>query len=202
MAISVNSMQTLVSDLSKVVGGFGNTRRAHGYWLPYAWAVKALVARGFSVSDACRHVARNTEAGGGPKELNCLRVVYYKIRDTPWPAGLYEALMGLPLPEDSVFAVREPKKPAVPPTAPAMEPESSSVEPESSVEPKYVTEDTEDSPAEPEPEDDPIPEDLRAELEAEVQSGFIPPPEPEPVGAIDPEADAGFIPAEIEEFEV
>ena len=68
-------------------------KRVSGHWMPYAWAVRALVDRGYTPRLAAQEVLKR----GGREELNhgnveCVRVAYYTIRNKPWPAGMLASL--------------------------------------------------------------------------------------------------------------
>lgn len=162
------AMQALLADLSKAVGVVSKPRRPHGFWTPYAWAVRALVTmKGMSVIDAAKIVLRNAGLTVTTADVACVRVVYYKIRDMQWPEGMQEALMGAM--EVGGITKEEPEDEII------TEPEADVTEEESTEE-----------------EDSPIPDDLRAELEQEVATGFLDPEADE--GYVDPDADPDFQP--------
>lgn len=166
--MDVQAMQNLLADLSREVGVVERPRKPHGFWTPYAWAVRALVTmNGMSVSDAAKVVIRNAGLQVTAPDIACVRVVYYKIRDTAWPEGMYDALMGRLKEMGGVSVV--PAQVLPDPVLP------------------YPDEDVpeEESPTPDRDDDFLIPDDLRAELEAELQSGFI-----------DPDADPDYQPEE------
>lgn len=83
--MNITELQKLVSGIA----GFRSTpRRPHKFWVPYAWAVRVLVDNGMSISGACKKVLQSSDVGVTDEGVNCLRVVYYKIRHRDWPAGL------------------------------------------------------------------------------------------------------------------
>ena len=95
-------MREAMSRIGQMLGVRGNYRKPHGYWLPYAWAVRALVAGGAGVSAACRAVLKHSGLKEDRKTLNCVRVIYYKVSHLPWPDGLRETLCeayGIPVPK-------------------------------------------------------------------------------------------------------
>jgi hypothetical protein len=80
--------------------------RQHGFWLPYAWMTRAIIENHIaedgsrmttkggrvSVSKVARLVMRRAGIEVNPENENCLRVVYYKLRKTPWPHGMQKLI--------------------------------------------------------------------------------------------------------------
>ncbi len=80
----------------------GPRRKSHGYWIPFAWATRALVEKGYGVTESARAVLKRADEKCTKQEINCVRVVYYKIRKLMWPeelAHLKEGVKGPTLEE-------------------------------------------------------------------------------------------------------
>jgi hypothetical protein len=77
-------------DIDKIASALGDAprRRTHGYWLPLAWAIRALVERGYGVTESAKEVLRRAEVDATPENINCVRVVYYKVKKKMWPKNL------------------------------------------------------------------------------------------------------------------
>lgn len=72
----------------------GPRRKTHGYWIPFAWATRAIVEKGYGVTEAVRAVLKRAGEDCTPKEIACVRVVYYKIRKQMWPEKLAHLKQG------------------------------------------------------------------------------------------------------------
>jgi hypothetical protein len=100
-------MEALMEELGIAVKKRPKARQ-HGFWLPYAWMTRAIIenhvaeegsrltTKGgrLSVSKVARVVMRRAGIEINPENENCLRVVYYKVKNTPWPHGM-QKLLGL-----------------------------------------------------------------------------------------------------------
>ncbi len=100
-------MESLMEELGIAVKKRPKARQ-HGFWLPYAWMTRAIVENHVaeegsrmttkggrvSVSKIARVVMRRAGIEINPENENCLRVVYYKVKNTPWPHGM-QKLLGL-----------------------------------------------------------------------------------------------------------
>lgn len=172
-------MEALMEELGIAVKKRPKARQ-HGFWLPYAWMTRAIIenhvvedgsrmtTKGgrMSVSKVARVVMRRAGISITPENENCLRVVYYKVKNTTWPHGM-QKLLGLAI-EEGVIGSDEPVTVDVPPTIDVVIPE----EPE---------------------EDDYLDDELRAELAAEEQERRLISQIAISRG-LDPDADEGFTP--------
>jgi hypothetical protein len=98
-------MEALMEELGIAVKKRPKARQ-HGFWLPYAWMTRAIIENHIaedgsrmttkggrvSVSKVARLVMRRAGIEVNPENENCLRVVYYKLRKTPWPHGMQKLL--------------------------------------------------------------------------------------------------------------
>lgn len=98
-------MEALMEELGIAVKKRPKSRQ-HGFWLPYAWMTRAIIENHVaedgsrmttkggrvSVSKVARLVMRRAGIEVNPENENCLRVVYYKLRKTPWPHGMQKLL--------------------------------------------------------------------------------------------------------------
>lgn len=98
-------MEALMEELGIAVKKRPKSRQ-HGFWLPYAWMTRAIIENHVaedgsrmttkggrvSVSKVARLVMRRAGIEVNPENENCLRVVYYKLRNTPWPHGMQKLL--------------------------------------------------------------------------------------------------------------
>lgn len=110
-------MEALMEELGIAVKKRPKSRQ-HGFWLPYAWMTRAIIENHVaedgsrmttkggrvSVSKVARLVMRRAGIEVNPENENCLRVVYYKLRKTPWPHGMQKLLGAI---EDLDLAVDE-----------------------------------------------------------------------------------------------
>jgi len=177
-------MEALMEELGIAVKKRPKARQ-HGFWLPYAWMTRAIVENHVveegsrmntkggrvNVSKIARVVMRRAGINITPENENCLRVVYYKVKDTPWPHGM-QKLLGIAI-EEGVIGSDEPVTTEI--VVPTEElPTTEIVIPE-------------------EPEEDYLDDELRAELAAEEQERRL-------ISQIalsrglDPDMDEGFTP--------
>lgn len=60
-------------------------RRSNQFWTPFAWAVRALVERGYGVRESARAVLARSGEEVTEEATACVRVTYYRIRKQMWP---------------------------------------------------------------------------------------------------------------------
>lgn len=60
-------------------------RNSHHFWTPFAWAVRALVERGYGATESARAVLARGGVEVTKENVACVRVVYYRIRGLMWP---------------------------------------------------------------------------------------------------------------------
>lgn len=65
-------------------------RNTHNYWIPFAWAVRAMTDRGYGVTESARAVLNRGKVELTKENVACLRVVYYRIKKLMWPPELQE----------------------------------------------------------------------------------------------------------------
>jgi len=80
-------MKLLIAE-AEVALGAPTPRQKYGFWIPYAWAARVLVEKGYNITESARTIL--VRAGLEPSRINidCVRVNFYKIRNKPWPASL------------------------------------------------------------------------------------------------------------------
>ena len=100
------AMEALMAKLGVVVKREQKHRpKQHidGFWLSYAWMVRAIMenyltepsmksGKKLMVSKVARVVMRRAGIPVTHEKMECLRVVYYKVRKKPWPRGMKEML--------------------------------------------------------------------------------------------------------------
>jgi len=103
------AMEALMEELGVVVKREqkrSTKSRAEGFWIPYAWMVRAIMEHYLTepssrtvtksgklkVAKVVRVVLRRAGIKVSAKTENCLRVVYYGVRDRQWPIGMKEML--------------------------------------------------------------------------------------------------------------
>ena len=151
-------MEALMEELGIAVKKRPKSRQ-HGFWLPYAWMTRAIIENHVaedgsrmttkggrvSVSKVARLVMRRAGIEVNPENENCLRVVYYKLRNTPWPHGMQKLLGAI----EGITDSEEPSEEVV--ITDVVEPITTDVVIEEESEESYLD------------------DELRAELEAEEQ---------------------------------
>jgi hypothetical protein len=83
----MNDFRNQIDAIAESMGTIAR-RKSHGYWIPFAWATRALVERGYGVTESVRAVLVKADEEATASAVACVRVVYYTIRNQEWPEKL------------------------------------------------------------------------------------------------------------------
>jgi hypothetical protein len=77
----------MIDSLADTMAG-SKRRKSHGYWIPFAWASRSLIDRGFGVTESVRQVLVQAGEEASRGNVASVRATYYTIKDSPWPAAV------------------------------------------------------------------------------------------------------------------
>ena len=84
--MSSNNLKAWLDEI-RAEAGEPTSRRGHGFWVPFGWATRALVEKGYGVTEAVRLVLHKAGERVDKESVACVRVTYYKVKKRPWPRG-------------------------------------------------------------------------------------------------------------------
>ena len=83
----MNDFRNMMDSIANAMGN-SERRKSHGYWIPFAWAARALIEKGYGVTESVRQVLSHAGEDTSRRTIACVRTTYYSIKDNPWPAEL------------------------------------------------------------------------------------------------------------------